>query len=106
MAIPVIPAVAAALMRSEAAAVGTRILGAELLGLAEEEGLETLGQTEIRIPVSSTAIRSIGYHIAGIISVEFNRGGSKVYDYPGSEVLFLAFLAAPSKGQFFNDHFR
>ncbi len=98
------PLVAAA-MRSAAVRTGLAALGDDLLEVAASEGLDTLKETEITIPVNSTAIRSIGYHVSGIITVEFARDGRK-YDYPGTEAQFIAFLAAPSKGEWFNSHLR
>jgi len=100
-----------------AALAGGETLGAELLGaargfmlpMAESGILEGIGeefppQTEITIPVSSEAIRAIGYSVGGIITVEFNRGGT--YHYPGTEEMFLSFMLAPSKGRWFNEHLR
>jgi len=59
---------------------------------------------DITIPVSSTAIRTIGWRSDNVITVEFIRGGS--YSYEGDRELFDAFVAAPSKGEFFNSHFQ
>jgi len=59
---------------------------------------------DITIPVSSSAIRSIGWRPEGVITVEFNRGGT--YNYAGDRELFDAFVAAPSKGTFFNQNFQ
>jgi KTSC domain len=56
------------------------------------------------VPVASTAISAIGWRKDGIISVTFHRGGT--YTYDGDYELFQAFLAAPSKGQFFNSYFK
>lgn len=65
----------------------------------EEASLE-----DVTVPVSSSCIRTISWRGADqIITVEFIRGGS--YDYEGSHELFLAFIAASSKGEFFNSHF-
>src|SRR5262245_30509568 len=91
-----------------AAEAGGETIGTELstlarLALGESVGEEP-GQSQITIPVSSEAIRAIGYHAAGIITVDFHRGGS--YDYPGTEDMFIAFLAAPSKGRWFSEHLR
>jgi len=103
-----------AILRSSAIAagetIGPEVLGAAriaLLPLAESgvlEGLEE-SQTTITVPVSSEAISSISYHAGGIITVVFRRNGAS-YDYPGTEELFMAFVSAPSKGQFFNTHLR
>lgn len=97
---------AAAAMRILAVQTGRVAIGAELGAVAEEFGAEHLaeGDMEVTVPVASSAIRSIGYHAAGIITVNFIRGGS--YDYPGTEELFIAFVSAPSKGQFFNSHIK
>jgi hypothetical protein len=101
MVAPLIPVIAAA-MRLSAFESGLAVVGAEAL---EAEGAEAGEKNiEVTVPVSSTAIRAIGFHAAGIITVDFVHGGS--YDYPGTEELFMAFLAAPSKGRFFNDHIK
>ena len=102
--VPLGPIVAAAL-RSEALLGGEAIAGEGLLGqLLGRLGLQAEGQTEIMVPVSSSAISAIGYSVGEVITVVFVRGGT--YHYPGDEDLFLEFLMAPSKGQFFNSHFR
>jgi hypothetical protein len=101
MVAPLIPVVAAA-MRLSAFESGLAVVGSEIL---DAEGVEAGAKNiEVTVPVSSSAIRAIGYHAAGIITVDFVRGGS--YDYPGTEELFMAFLAAPSKGAFFNQHIK
>lgn len=56
------------------------------------------------VPVSSSAIRSIGWRSDGIIVVEFRERGT--YTYDGDYETFLAFVTAPSKGVFFNQNFR
>ena len=72
--------------------------------LSFEEGIwKKTNQPEFT-PVVSEAIRSIGYRPEDTIVVEFKRGGT--YSYDGPYELYQAFLAAPSKGQFFNNHFR
>jgi len=54
--------------------------------------------------VSSSAMSRIEWE-NGVLSIWFT--GSGRYDYPGvPESLYLAFLAAPSKGQFYNDHIK
>jgi len=55
-----------------------------------------------RVSVSSSAIRSVGYCRAErVLEVEFVRGAT--YRYWGvSQETYQAFVAAPSKGQFFN----
>lgn len=55
------------------------------------------------IPVESSWIDSIGY-AEGVIYVALESGAE--YDCPGDEDLFKAFLAAPSKGRFFREHFK
>lgn len=81
-----------------------RFLGYGILAklTGDDESEEEL--EEIWLPVSSTAIRAIGWRGDGVIIVEFNQRGT--YTYEGSKELFLAFAAAPSKGQFFNQHFQ
>lgn len=56
----------------------------------------------LRTPVTASMIQSIGYCRAQrTLEVEFTRG--TVYRYRGvSQGTYDAFLAAPSKGQFFN----
>lgn len=78
-------------------------------GLIAEDDTEDIlsrvrEQPEIHIPVSSSAIREIGYRPDNTISVTFIRGGT--YTYDGNLGLFMAFVAAPSKGEFFNAHFQ
>ncbi|MEM6636258.1 MAG: KTSC domain-containing protein [Pseudomonadota bacterium] len=54
--------------------------------------------------VSSSAIRQIEWN-AGVLSVWFRESGR--YDYFGvPKELFEAFLAAPSKGAFYNDQIK
>lgn len=96
-----------------------RLLGAGLLdaveanfartaaGIALREGEEELDPTEpmdAYYPVHSTAIRAIGWHKPDTITVEFMQRGT--YTYDGSYELFLLFINSPSKGRFFNEHFR
>lgn len=54
--------------------------------------------------VTSSAMTRIEWS-NGVLSIWFT--GSGRYDYPGvPEDVYLAFLAAPSKGQFYNDHIK
>src|SRR5262245_48987520 len=92
---------------SEAESLGIVNLGRiRVLTSLLPEGEEEPGAVEITVPVFSEPISSIGCHAAGIITVTFKRGGNLTYEYPGTEEMFLAFLAAPSKGRWFNDHLR
>jgi hypothetical protein len=72
------------------------------LAEGEAEGEEPL--KEITVPVHSTAIRSIGWRSDNTITVEFMERGT--YTYDGSFELFTVFVNAPSKGRFFNEHFK
>jgi hypothetical protein len=57
------------------------------------------------IPVDSSLIRSVTYGTDATLTVRFHSGA--VYRYftvPGS--ILEAFLAAPSKGSYFNRHIR
>lgn len=76
-----------------------RLIGAGVVASDNDEELE-----EQTVPVSSSAIRTIGWRSDGVITVEFIRGG--IYSYEGSYELFQAFVGASSKGEFFNSHFR
>jgi hypothetical protein len=80
--------------------LATRDLLKEEYAMAEELGIPK----EINLPVSSSAIRGIGWRRGNIITVDFIRGGT--YSYDGSFELFQAFAAAPSKGAFFNANFK
>lgn len=54
--------------------------------------------------VHSSAMTRIEWE-NGVLSIWFT--GSGRYDYPGvPEAVYLAFLAARSKGQFYNDHIK
>lgn len=56
------------------------------------------------IEVDSSAIRAIGYH-AGTMTVLFHSG--RDYDFPDFPyAVFLEFLNAPSKGEYFNHYIR
>ena len=97
----------AGILSSTEAATSRIALGLATSELLKEEFAmaEELGHPqEVTIPVSSTAIRSIGWHRGNVITVTFNRGGT--YSYDGSYELFQAFAAAPSKGAFFNANFK
>jgi hypothetical protein len=75
----------------------------ELLEGAVAEELRSEGQ--VRIPVESTAIAAISYNAAETMAIEFNDGS--IYSFPGFSVGELArFLAAPSKGRYFNANIR
>jgi len=80
-----------------------KLIAAGLLKKALTEGDEEENE-DITIPVSSSAIRSIGWRSDGVITVEFIRGGT--YSYEGDRELFDAFAASSSKGTFFNQHFQ
>lgn len=58
------------------------------------------------IPVRSSAIQSIGYdHATRRMKIRFHQGHA--YDFSQvPEYVFLAFLAAPSKGDYYNTHIR
>jgi KTSC domain len=64
----------------------------------------------LRVPVESTSITSVGYATATqVLEVAFRRG--TVYRYLSVPAdVFAAFIAAPSKGRYFNanvrDHYR
>lgn len=74
-----------------------RLIGA---GIAEATEDDLEDQT---VSVDSSCINSIGWRSDGVIIVDFKRGGT--YSYSGTKELFDAFVAAPSKGAFFNSHF-
>ena len=108
MPTPIAAGIAMRLMQTAEGAIGSAVARAvtgavEELGDLEDPNL-LQNRTEVMVPVSSSAIRMIGYNVAGIIIVEFNRGGDSVYYYPGSAEDFIDFVTAPSKGQWFNQH--
>lgn len=103
MVAPLAAAIAGGLFRS--AVLGGSTISRGIVAAALGEAEAEVEQTDIMVPVSSSAIRAIGYRVGDIIVVEFKRGGSITYEYPGTEEMFLAFLMAPSKGQWFNDHY-
>jgi KTSC domain len=113
MALPLLARGLGSVVLTEAM-IGGKVLGTEFSALAARLAGPEVGnlianliqdnEHEIRIPVSSSAISSIGYNVGGVITVEFRRGGT--YEYIGTEEVFMAFLAAPSKGAFFNEHLR
>jgi KTSC domain len=115
MALPLLASGIGTIISTEAA-IGGSVLGAEFSALAARIAGPEVGNLiarlihendhEVTIPVTSSAISSIGYRVGGIIVVEFNRGGARTYEYMGSEEVFMAFLASASKGAFFNAHFR
>lgn len=72
---------------------------AQALGIKYDE---TVG---LSVPLNSSFIASASYR-PGIVTVVFRRGGSISYDYPCTEEEFIAFVLSPSKGTFFNAHFR
>ena len=56
------------------------------------------------IPVTSSAIRAIGFD-GYTLRVEFRNG--RTYDHSGvPEQVFYGFLNASSKGRYYNDHIR
>jgi KTSC domain len=87
------------------ATLAGRLAGSELARAVFRDSEDATDEHEdMFVPVSSTAIRAIGWRKDGIIIVDFVRGGT--YTYDGSYQTFQAFLSAPSKGQFFNQFFR
>jgi hypothetical protein len=76
--------------------------GSPLVDLQESEDNEQSCAIIRRMPVNSSMIRSVGYCPAQrTLEIEFERG--TVYRYWGvSQGTYDAFMAAPSKGRFFN----
>jgi len=106
MVLPLGPAIVAGLMADalEAGAALELPMVKALATALGPEGEET--PKEVTVPVQSSFIRSIGYRVGGIITVEMKRGGNLTYEYPGTEEEFLAFVMAPSKGEWFNAHLK
>jgi hypothetical protein len=78
-----------------------------IASLAERLGVPfNPAEGEITIPVASSAIAEIGFKVPATITVVFKRGGSISYDFPGTPAEFAAFALSPSKGVFFNAHFK
>lgn len=101
MVAPLIIARVASVIATRAAVEGGAELGEAITG-----ELEAKGQS-VMLPVSSEAISAIGWDAdAEEIIVVFHRGGDKTYTYPGSVEEFAAFAMSPSKGQYFNAHFK
>jgi len=103
------PALAAGGVGAIIAAIGAYLARGEIIESALG-GLEQLGadflarlqtELEVRTPVLSTAIAAITYQIDRTLIVEFTDGME--YDIPNFPPAVLReWLAAPSKGRFFN----
>jgi hypothetical protein len=77
------------------------------VGLDQERGaLNGATRSISRIPVTSSALRSVGFDAgSSTLEIEFVSGAVYQYfDVPRS--VYLEFLAAPSKGRFFNADIR
>lgn len=88
------------------APIVARAVGAATLELLWPDGKEDETQTVQVQHVDSSCIVAIGWQPPGTISVTFKRGGAINYEYPGDYATFQQFKEAPSKGAFFNAHFR
>lgn len=105
MPLPLLARGLASIISTEAL-IGGEVLSKELVALAETQLGHKANDTSITIPVASSCIRSISFQVGDVITVEFIRGGSLIYEYIGNEELFMTFISAPSKGQFFNAHIK
>jgi KTSC domain len=89
--------------KQEGRKMDTASAGFETLDPAAAAELRIEGHT--RIPVESSAIAAISYNVAETMEIEFTDGS--VYSFPGFSPVELAqFLAAPSKGRYFNSNIR
>lgn len=108
MAIPTILArLAAGLAQGAAAGVEAEGVAAEsaLMDFAKHLGIRFTEGEGMSVPVNSSCISLISYQ-NDTITVVFKRGGARSYDYVGTVEEFIAFVMAPSKGEFFNANFR